>query len=177
MKAGSGKTMSRRVPLKKPFLAAIAINIFAVSVASAAASLGELVARLESAIPFTSIKIERALGIGMEKIESNGVVSYRGAAMKLDDGSTIEGLVWTQKAGSKPSAATLTFPAVPARSAGCVSRADVSREFGAPTRNWTAKTGEISYSHFEFARPNNKVNVAFNDVTNCLATLSIEELR
>ena len=129
MKTGSGKSMNRRVQLKKPLLAAIAINVFAVSVASAAASLGELVAQLESAVPFTSIKIERALGIGMEKIESNGGVSYRGAAMKLDDGSTIEGLVWTPKAGKSPSAATLTLPAMK-RPSTCLSR-------GAGPKRWS----------------------------------------
>lgn len=175
MNTGAKKLLSRCMQWKKPFFAAIAINVLVASAANAAASLGELVAQLESAVPLTSIRIERALGIAMEKIESNGVVSYRAAAMKLEDGSTIEGLVWTPKAAKKPSEATLTFPAVAARSAGCVSRADVSREFGAPMRNWTSKTGEVSYSHFEFARPKNKVNVAFNDVTNCLATLSIVE--
>ena len=177
MKTISGKLINRPLQSMQPFLAALVVNVCVAAAANAAASLGELVAQLESAVPFTSIKIERALGIGMEKIESNGGISYRGAAMKLDDGSSIAGLLLTPKAGKKPAEATLTLPAVPARSAGCVSRADVSREFGAPTRNWTAKTGEISYSHFEFARPKNKVNVAFNDVTNCLATLSIEELR
>jgi hypothetical protein len=176
MNAETGKSMSR-YPLTKVFLAVLASNVLMVTAAHAAASLGELVAQLESAVPFTSIKIERALSIGMQKSESNGAVTYRGAAMKLEDGSTIEGLVWTPKAGKKPSEAILTLPAVAARATGCVSRADVSREFGAPTRNWTSKTGEISYSHFEFARPKNKVNVAFSDVTNCLATLSIEELR
>lgn len=169
-------SMSRN-PLQKHFLAFLAGNLLMVTAANAAASLGELVAQLESVVPFTSIKIERALSIGMQKSANDGAVSYRAAALKLDDGSTIESLVWTPKAGKKPSEAILTLPAVAARATGCVSRADVSREFGAPTRNWSSKAGEISYSHFEFARPRNKVNVAFSDVTNCLATLSIEELR
>ena len=160
-------------------LVVAALGLFMSTRVLAADTFWSLVAGLEAAVPFTEAKVEDALGTGLSKEDRGNppVVVYRTSGFWLKDRSRVDGAEWTPKSGKIPAAVTVTRPAVAARTEACISRADVSREFGAPVRSWNSKVDEIGYTHFEFAQPKVTVSVAFSDITDCLRTLTVAEVR
>jgi hypothetical protein len=168
-----------RVLVKARFVAAAVAGLLFSFSATAADNFWALAADLEAAVPFSEAKIRAALGTGLDK-EQQGqppTVVYRTSGFLLKDRSQIEAATWAPGSGKTPSAITLTRPAVAARTDACLSRAEVSRNYGAPVRSWASMIGDVSYTNFEFAQPKAKVSVAFSDVTNCLRTLTITEAR
>ena len=160
----------------RQWLAALLAVMFTCN-AMAADNFWSLVADLEASIPFSQAKIEGALGTPLKKEqqEQPTAVVYRTGGFLLKDRSQIEQATWMPESGTTSSAITLTRPAVPARTDACLSRADVSRAFGAPVRSWSSKVGDLTYTNFEFAQPKARVSVAFSDVSDCLRTLTVAE--
>lgn len=143
----------------------------------AATTVWEVVATLEAAQPLDEGKIARALGLPLQRVDHGGVALYRSGPIKVDDGKNIESLTYSPKRGDQAVTVAFKLPPGTAPGVNCLGRSDVSREYGAPVRNWTSQEGGIAYSHFEFSRPRAKVSVAFSDTTNCLMVLTLTEGR
>lgn len=172
MALGSHRSGSRRVYLGLLVLAALLPFP-----SGAATTVWEVVAQLEAAQPLDEGKIARALGLPLQRVDQGGVAVFRSGPVKVDDGNVIESLTFSPKRGNQPATVAFKMPPGTAPGTNCLGRSDVSREYGAPVRNWTSQEGGVAYSHFEFARPRNKVSVAFSDVTNCLDILTVQEGR
>lgn len=133
---------------------------------------------MEASVPFTEDKVEAVLGTGVSKTERGKppVVAYHTSGFWLKDRSRIEEATWVPKNGTSASALTVVRPLMGSRLDLCVTRAEVSRQYGAPTRSWKTNEGEATYSNYEFARPKTKISVAISDATNCLRSLTVAEL-
>ncbi len=169
----------KRVPGLLSAAGAVAFGLLVSAGAQAATTVWEVVAELEAALPLNESKIARTLGIALQKFEPGGANAfvYRSGSLKLESGITIESLTWTPRRGDQPASVALKMPPATARSETCLGRAEVSREYGAPLRNWTSQEGDVSLAHFEFGRPRGRVSVAFSDATNCLTLLTLAEAR
>lgn len=133
---------------------------------------------MEVAVPFTEDKVEAVLGTGVSKTEIGKppVVAYHTSGFWLKDRSRIEEATWVPKNGTSASALTVVRPLKGSRLDVCVTRSEVSRQYGAPTRSWKSNEGDATNTNFEFARPKTKISVAFSDATNCLRSLTVTEL-
>ncbi len=133
---------------------------------------------MEVAVPFTEDKVEAVLGTGVSKTERGKppVVAYHSSGFWLKDRSRIEEATWVPKNGTSASALTVVRPLAGSRLDVCVTRAEVSRQYGAPVRSWKTNDGEATNSNYEFARPKTKISVAISDATNCLRSLTVAEL-
>lgn len=173
--------MTKKPMTEKRFLASSIAYAFVLALgvvvpAQAATSVWELVYQIEAAAPWNEAKLARSLAIPLQRFDQGGAVTFRSGTVKVDDGKTIESVVFTPKRGNQAATVAVRMPPAPARTENCVGRGDVSREYGAPVRNWTTQEDGVSLSHFEFARPNRtRISVAFSDVTNCLTVLTVEE--
>lgn len=168
-----GNDMPARTRLPTSLCAATAILASIVSVpAQAATSVWELVYLIEAASPWNEGKLARMLLIPLQQADGG---SFRSGSFKMDDGKVVESVTFTPKRGNEPASVAVRMPPAAARTDNCLGRGDVSRQYGAPVRNWTSGEGATALSHFEFARPNRgKINVAFSDATNCLTVLTVE---
>lgn len=137
-----------------------------------------LASLMEASVPFTEDKVEAVLGTGVSKTERGKppVVAYHTSGFWLKDRSRIEEATWVPKNGTSASALTVVRPLMGSRLDLCVTRSEVSRQYGAPTRSWKTTEGEATNSNYEFARPKTKISVAISDATNCLRSLTVAEL-
>jgi hypothetical protein len=137
-----------------------------------------LVGLMEAAVPFTEDKVEAVLGTGVSKTERGTppVVAYHTSGFWLKDRSRIEEATWVPKNGTSASALTVVRPLAGSRLDLCVTRSEVSRQYGAPARSWKTNEGDATNSNYEFARPKTKISVAISDATNCLRSLTVAEL-
>ena len=133
---------------------------------------------MEVNVPFTEDKVEALLGTGVSKTEVGKppVVAYRSSGFWLADRSRIEEATWIPKNGKSAASLTVVRPVTGSRLDVCVTRSEVSRQFGAPARSWKSNDGDATNTNFEFARPKTKISVAFNDTTNCLRSFTVSEL-
>lgn len=133
---------------------------------------------MEVAVPFTEEKVEAVLGTGVSKTELGKppVVAYHTSGFWLKDRSRIEEATWVPKNGTSASALTVVRPLMGSRLDLCVTRSEISRQYGAPTRSWKTNEGDATNSNYEFARPKAKISVAVSDATNCLRSLTVTEL-
>ena len=133
---------------------------------------------MEVAVPFTEDKVEAVLGTGVSKTEIGKppVAAYHTSGFWLKDRSRIEEATWVPKNGTSASALTVVRPVKGSRLDVCVTRSEVSRQYGAPTRSWKSNEGDATNTNFEFTRPKTKISVAFSDATNCLRSLTVAEL-
>jgi len=133
---------------------------------------------MEAAVPFTEDKVEAVLGTGVSKAESGKppVTVYHTAGFWLRDRSRIEEATWTPKNASGPASLNVVRPLKGSRLDVCVTRSDVSRQYGAPSRSWKTNDGGAAYTHYEFERPKAKISVSFSDETSCLRSLTVAEL-
>ncbi len=138
----------------------------------------KLAGLMEVAVPFTEDKVEAVLGTGVSKTERGKppVVAYHTSGFWLKDRSRIEEATWVPKNATSASALTVVRPVMGSRLDVCVTRAEVSRQYGAPTRSWKSNEGDATNTNFEFTRPKTKISVAFSDATNCLRSLTVAEL-
>lgn len=138
----------------------------------------KLAGLMEVAVPFTEDKVEAVLGTGVSKTERGKppVEVYHTSGFWLKDRSRIEEATWMPKSATSASALTVVRPVMGTRLDVCVTRAEVSRQYGAPTRSWKSNDGDATNTNFEFARPKTKISVAFSDATNCLRSLTVAEL-
>lgn len=154
------------------FSGIVALALGVTAPAQAATSVWELVYQVEAAVPWNEGKLARSLAIPLQRAGE----SFRSGPVKVEDGKTVESVTFTPKRGNRAATVELRMPPAPSRTENCLGRGDVSREYGAPARNWTSQEGQAALSHFEFARPNNgRIRVAFSDATNCLTVLTVEE--
>jgi hypothetical protein len=163
-------------------LAFVLACVGAVSVAEAqeptTQEFWRLAGLMEVAVPFTEDKVEAVLGTGVSKTERGNPpeVAYHTSGFWLKDRSRIEEATWMPKNATSASALTVVRPVMGSRLDVCVTRAEVSRQYGAPTRSWKSSDGDATNTNFEFTRPKTKISVAFSDVTNCLRSLTVAEL-
>jgi len=165
-----------RLPSSWIVSASVLLGLGAAMPAQAATSVWELVYQTEAAMPWDEGKLARSLGIALQRVGQGGDAAFRSGSVKVDDGKLVESVTFTPKRGAQPASVAVRMPAALARSENCLGRGDVSRQYGAPVRNWATQEGEATFSHFEFARPGRgKISVAFSDLTNCLTVLTVEE--
>ena len=133
---------------------------------------------MEVAVPFTEDKVEAVLGTGVSKAETGKppVAVYHTSGFWLKDRSRIEEATWTPRNASGPASLNVVRPLKGSRLDVCVTRSEVSRQYGAPARSWKTNESGAAYSHYEFERPKSKVSVSFSDETNCLRSLTVAEL-
>jgi len=138
----------------------------------------KLAGLMELAVPFTEDKVESVLGTGVSKTERGKppVVAYHTSGFWLKDRSRIEEATWVPKNATSASALTVVRPIMGSRLDVCVTRSEVSRQYGAPTRSWKSNEGDATNTNYEFMRPKTKISVGFSDATNCLRSLTVAEL-
>ncbi|MEQ1580733.1 MAG: hypothetical protein ABL964_09090 [Steroidobacteraceae bacterium] len=183
MTALSGLETSGR---RRTALRSLAFLLACVGAASAARAqepstqeFWKLAGLMEVAVPFTEDKVEAVLGTGVSKTELGKppVVVYQTSGFWLKDRSRIEEATWMPKNATSASALTVVRPLKGSRLDVCVTRSEVSRQYGAPTRSWKSNEGDATNTNFEFERPKTKISVAFSDATNCLRSLTVAELK
>jgi hypothetical protein len=176
-----GRGLARRAVSATQWLFAVVAGVLIASAAQAqeptTQEFWRLAGLMEAAVPFTEEKVEAVLGTGVSKADSGKppVTTYHTSGFWLKDRSRIEEATWTPKNAAGPSSLVVVRPLKGSRFDVCVTRSEVSRQYGAPSRSWKTTEGEATYTHYEFMRPKAKVGVSFSDTTNCLRSLTVSE--